>query len=432
MSHSIDFREERCTGCTLCVKSCPTEALRVIRAKASIYDQRCIDCGHCVSVCPHHAFSVHSDSLASMAQFKYNIAIPDTTLYGQFRNLDDVRIVNAALLDLGFDAVYPAALGAEILTRRWKETSDELFGETLPRIPTECPAAIRLICIEFPDLIENVIDGLCSFEVAAMVARKDAAAHTGLDPSEIGIGLISPCPAKNTRVHHPMCREEKILDYALSLNDIYVKLLSPMKRADPEKGPVRCGSVGYSWGRPGGLCDLFFEKNGVAIDTPANVSRILSDMEDNKLEDADLVEVSMCTQSCFGGCLTVENPFTAKLHMKRCVTPLPETDSEYPEWITSCLPWDYELEEIDTDIADSISQALQIEASAERLFKTLPKFDCGNCGAPSCRAFARDVAEGFSDEGDCIFNIIRTMRGGISHEEEDDSLVPPPFRRPLS
>lgn len=108
----------------------------------------------------------------------------------------------------------------------------------------------------------------------------------------------------------------------------------------------------------------------------------------------------------------VENPYTAKLRM-RCITdPLPNRRLEMPEWLERRLDWDFELEEIDTEIADTIAQALQIEAAAERLLKTLPRFDCGNCGAPTCRAFSRDVAEGFADEGDCIFNIIKAMREG--------------------
>jgi ArsR family metal-binding transcriptional regulator len=102
-----------------------------------------------------------------------------------------------------------------------------------------------------------------------------------------------------------------------------------------------------------------------------------------------------------------------------------------PEELKDRVPWDYELEEIDTNIADSIAQALQLEAAAERLYRTLPKFDCGNCGAPSCRAFSRDVSEGFAEENDCIFNIIQLMRGGITVEDERDEFVPPPFRKPL-
>ena len=30
----------------------------------------------------------------------------------------------------------------------------------------------------------------------------------------------------------------------------------------------------------------------------------------------------------------------------------------------------------------------------ENLLNTLPQYDCGMCGAPSCRAFAEDVVSG--------------------------------------
>lgn len=45
MSHSVELNIEKCAGCTACVKVCPTEAIRVVRSKAVIFDQRCIDCG---------------------------------------------------------------------------------------------------------------------------------------------------------------------------------------------------------------------------------------------------------------------------------------------------------------------------------------------------------------------------------------------------
>lgn len=176
---------------------------------------------------------------------------------------------------------------------------------------------------------------------------------------------------------------------------------------------------------------MFPDREALAVDGTENVLRILSEIEDEKLSEAELVETAICTQGCFGGCLTVENPFTAKLHMRRLTEHLPAQNLTMPEELQDQVKWDFELEEIDTEIADSIAQALQIEAAAERLYKTLPKFDCGNCGAPSCRAFSRDVAEGFADEGDCIFNIIRAMRDGRDHEDESDEFVPPPYRKPL-
>lgn len=129
------------------------------------------------------------------------------------------------------------------------------------------------------------------------------------------------------------------------------------------------------------------------MDGTKSVVNILSELEDDKVSEAEYVELGMCTQSCFGGCMMVENPYTAKLRM-RCITdPIPDQRMEIPRWLEDRLDWDFELEEIDTEIADTIAQALQIEASAERLLKTLPKFDCGNCGAPTWPAFSRDVAE---------------------------------------
>ncbi|MBQ9268558.1 MAG: 4Fe-4S binding protein [Oscillospiraceae bacterium] len=431
MKNSLILNPDRCTGCTVCVKACPTEAIRVTRSKAVIYNARCIDCGRCVSVCPHHAYSVRSDSLDRLEQYKYNIIIPDTSFYGQFKNLYDLNIVNEGLLALGFDDVYPAAIGAELLADLWKKDGSTIFEEDLIRVTSECPAVVRLVAMEFQDLIPNVVDSLCAFEVTAVLARQEAVKKTGLSPEEIGIGLISPCPAKNSRVYEPIGLESRVVDYALPMNDIYVKLLSPMKAVTDPADRVRAGKLGLSWGRSGGLSDMFPDRDALAVDGAENVLRILSEIEDEKLTEAELVETALCTQGCFGGCLTVENPFTAKLHMRRLILGLPEQNLEITDPIRDRIPWDYELEEIDTEIADSIAQALQLEAAAERLYKTLPKFDCGNCGAPSCRAFSRDVSEGFAEENDCIFNIIRIMRNGMSHEDEKDELVPPPFRRPL-
>ena len=430
--HSMLFDPSRCTGCTACVKVCPTEAIRVSRSKAVVYDRRCIDCGRCMQACTHHAFSVRSDGFEKLKDYKYNIAMPDSVLYGQFNNLDDGNIVNEGLIALGFDDVWPCAMGAELLTAYYRKNQTKLLHAGEPRITSECPAVTRLIAMEYQELIPSVTDRICSFEVTAIAAREAAVKKTGLQPEEIGICLISPCPAKNTRVYHPIGLEERVVDYVLPVNDVYVALLSPMKRVGEPRDFMRFGSTGLSWSRTGGQCAIVPDCPALAVDGATNVESILGELEDEKIGEAALVELSLCTQSCFGGCLTVENPYTAKLRMRAIDEKIARDRLEISEELENRLEWDFELEEIDTDIAETISQALQIEAAAERTYKTLPKFDCGNCGAPSCRAFARDVAEGFAEEGDCIFNIIKAMRGGIGYEEELDEFVPPPFRRPLN
>ena len=45
-SHSVTLEASKCIGCTDCIKRCPTEAIRVRQAKATIIEERCIDCGN--------------------------------------------------------------------------------------------------------------------------------------------------------------------------------------------------------------------------------------------------------------------------------------------------------------------------------------------------------------------------------------------------
>ena len=53
--HSVLLDESKCTGCTTCLKHCPTEAIRIRNGHAVINNDRCIDCGECIRICPHKA-----------------------------------------------------------------------------------------------------------------------------------------------------------------------------------------------------------------------------------------------------------------------------------------------------------------------------------------------------------------------------------------
>ena len=70
MKHSVVLEYKRCLGCTTCIKSCPTEAIRVRNGKAAILNARCIDCGVCIQVCPHKAIKSISDPLDMLKKFR--------------------------------------------------------------------------------------------------------------------------------------------------------------------------------------------------------------------------------------------------------------------------------------------------------------------------------------------------------------------------
>ena len=53
---TFDIDREACTGCTLCVKSCPTKAITGARKEAHVINQEdCIRCGKCHTVCTFDA-----------------------------------------------------------------------------------------------------------------------------------------------------------------------------------------------------------------------------------------------------------------------------------------------------------------------------------------------------------------------------------------
>ncbi|MEG2395940.1 MAG: [Fe-Fe] hydrogenase large subunit C-terminal domain-containing protein, partial [Oscillospiraceae bacterium] len=182
--------EEKCRGCINCIKRCPTGAIRVRQGKAYIISERCIDCGECIKICPHHAKYAEKYSFNEILNFKYRIALPAPTLYGQFNNLDDTDYVLTAFKMLGFDDVFEVSKGAELISEATRIAMAE--GNLLkPVISSACPAVVRLIRVRFPNLIPNVLPINAPMEESARLARIKAVKETGLAPEDIGVFFIS-------------------------------------------------------------------------------------------------------------------------------------------------------------------------------------------------------------------------------------------------
>lgn len=406
--HSVTLDKEKCKGCTNCIKRCPTEAIRVRGGKAKIIKERCIDCGECIRVCPYHAKLAVTDDFGLLEKYKYRIAIPAPALYGQFRNYPPVNLLLSGLRKIGFDDVFEVARGAEYISAATRALMQE--GKLpKPAISSACPAVVRLIRVRFPNLIENVIDLLAPMETAAMLARKRAK-KTGYSDEEIGVFFITPCPAKMTAIKSPIGIEKSYVSGAIAVKDVYARLLPMLKDIKEEEILAQAGPEGVLWARNGGEGEGTGLLSRISVDGIDNVIKILEEIEDDRLEDVDFVELSACLGGCVGGVLNVENPFVSSTRIKALsrrmedAVPTAMPPAEMLQWET---PMTYQpIMTLD----ENFSAAMQKMAEMERIYEGMPKLDCGSCGAPSCRALAEDIVRGFGNINDCIFIMRERVR----------------------
>ena len=403
--HSVFLDPEKCTGCTACIRHCPTEAIRIRSNRAVINPDKCIDCGACIRYCPHKAKSSLSSKLSDMERFKWKIALPAPTLYGQFDNLDDVDYVLNGLLKIGFDEVFEVSKAAELVsayTRLYLNTE----GVIKPAISSACPVVVRLISLRFPSLAEHIIHMLPPMEIAAKLARERAlAAHSEFKPEDIGVCFISPCPAKVSYVKNGFAGYKSQVDEVVAINDVYFLLIGKMNTEDDLKMLSESGRIGIGWARTGGEATAIFNEDYLAADGIENVIHVLDQIENGTIPPLDFIELNACTGGCVGGVLTMQNPFIAKARLQTLRKYLPVSQNTLSKNDTY-IPGDYLFEDLPeynqiSRLGNSIAESMRMMADIQNIRSTLPGIDCGSCGAPTCRAFAEDVVKKQACIDDC-------------------------------
>lgn len=415
--HSVQLDADKCKGCTTCLHHCPTEAIRIRDHKAVIDGERCIDCGECIRLCPHKAKKAVSSKLEKMDRFKWKIALPAPSLYGQFDNLDDVDYVLDGLLKIGFDDVFEVSAAAELVsayTRLYLKTE----GVNFPVISSACPVVVRLIGLRFPSLSDHIMRMLPPMEVAARLAREKALEqHPELKPEEIGVCFISPCPAKASYVKNGFADYKSQVDEVVSISDVYFRLINEMKQDENIETLSQSGIIGISWASSGGESSAVFNEHYLAADGIDNVIRVLDQIENGNIPQLEFIELNACPGGCVGGVMTMQNPFIARARLQSLRKYLPISRNLITKDEQRYIPESYFFNELPcyqpiSRLSDSMAESMRMMADIQRLRDTLPGIDCGACGAPTCRAFAEDVIKGISTSERCVLN-------GIKEEEND-------------
>lgn len=425
--HSVTLNKDKCKGCTNCIKHCPTEAIRVRSGKAVIIAERCIDCGECIRVCPYHAKKAVTDPLNCIKNYKYKIALPAPSLYGQFGPGYSRERIISAIKHLGFDYVFEVARAAELVTNA---TVQYMKNEEIkkPVISSACPAVVRLIQVKFPNLIENLLKIESPMEVAATLSKQEVHQKYGIPLEDIGAFFISPCAAKVTSVKNPYEDKVSNVNGVLSINDVFLPILEYMRKHNKDEVEQfsLSSAIGVSWAGTGGESEALKIGRRVAVHGIKNVSDIFEQVikEDGRT-NIDFIEALACPEGCLGGPLNVENPFIAKVNLKNEITKIIESRAHtaLPIGNIKELVWKSEVKYRPImKLDDNMMKAIEKMQKMDELSDALPGLDCGACGAPSCRALAEDIVRGNAKETDCIFNLRKKVNDIANqlHMIEDD------------
>lgn len=416
--HALQVNEKLCTGCSHCMKVCPTQAIRVRDGKAKIYENRCIDCGECFKACPAKAVYVKQDDFESIFNFPCRVALIPSVFLGQFPNDISVSRIYGILKEIGFTHVFETECTTPIYTDAKNKYAED-HPEITPLISTFCPAIVRLIQVKFPGLVDNLIPIKTPSDITAMYVRRRLKKERQFKDNEIGLFYITPCAAKIAAVKSPVGELKSNVDGVINMdalyNRVYKKIKEQGKNYKEIKFPVvQASSDSILTSLTNGERRLCNAKHSLSIDGIQNVIEFLEKVENDEIEGVDFLELRACDQSCSGGILTCENRFLIceKLFARARSVAEKERNGELTreheiEEERNYLSRNMKVGKIEPrsmlSLDDDISKALEKMNKINELRKRLPQIDCGICGAPTCDALAEDIVCQNAELTDCIF-----------------------------
>jgi len=400
----------KCRGHMACMRTCPTQAIRVRNGKAVISDEFCVDCGNCIGICPENAIVVDSDMVNGLSHFKHKVIVPSPVLYAQFDAHIHPYVIHLALKEIGFDSVIDVHTSTVALAKALELYLKEYRGR-LPLIASYCPCVVRLIQVKFPDLVELIVPMEVPREITAREIKKDLPEQLGLTAEEIGVFYVATCPAKIASVQQPAEKKKSWFDGVVSVRGIYSVIMPHVMAINKEFNVSQVPedfSFNSEWVTSGSLTRAAEKENWLVIAGLDHVMQILDDIENSRLRNVAFIEASAHMMGCVGGTFNVENPYIARInslrqgekYQKRIDIDTHDIEQklragyftiEYP---IMPRPTRY----FDTDLETSIKRMKE----RERVYQKLRQIDCGCCGSPTCMAFAEDFVRGEVKLTDCI------------------------------
>jgi len=403
--------DKLCNGCVLCLRGCPTRAIRVQNRSLAVIEGFCIDCGECLRICPRGAVSTVTTGLKNIDKSR-TILIVSPVFYSQFGEGISPGSINRALMAMGFldvcddfEALEMFYSAVELYLR--ENRADPEFPK--PLISPVCPVVVRIVAYRFPSLLKHFPPLFRPREIAAKNIKHKVKDRYGLEADEIKTVHVTPCSAKMISIENPILLNYSPLDGAIGINEIYPEVKTQLK-VESESLDFRpdLGLV-LAWGKSGGEIAAMADGNFLAVSGIQETLRYLEKIEMGLLKDIDYVEFRTCPNGCIGGPLTAVDRYQAKHTIEKTILKYGaqrRKDRAHIEVLyqQKIFFTDKNFDQLDTRSSKlSLSEAIERENQVQEVYKSLPQKECGVCGSPDCRTFAEDVVDGKAVMEDCVY-----------------------------
>ncbi|MGN0434032.1 MAG: [FeFe] hydrogenase, group A [Bilifractor sp.] len=249
-SPSIVRDPNKCILCGNCVRVCSelqgieainfanrgAEAMVMPAFDKPIGETDCVNCGQCRVFCPTGAISIHHNrtevwnllgdpDVRVIAQVAPAVRVAVGAAFGLPKGKSVMGKIANVLRRIGFDEVYDTTFGADLtIMEEASEFVDRVEnGGTLPLLTSCCPAWVKFVGDQYPDLTPNVSTCRSPQGMLSAVTKeyyRDPANNT--DGRRTVMVSIMPCTAKKMEAKRPnsFTDGEQDTDYVLTTTEL--------------------------------------------------------------------------------------------------------------------------------------------------------------------------------------------------------------------
>ena len=214
----------KCILCGACVRACAefqghavlgfanrgSKTLVQPLAGKALSSVDCVFCGQCQAVCPTGALTIKNEvndvwslitnpEIKVLAQIAPSVRVALGEEFGLEPGENSIKLINAALKEIGFDLVFDTNFTADLtIMEEGHEFIERVNkGENLPLFTSCCPAWVRYLETQHPDMLHHLSSCKSPQGMLSRVLRELVPTYfEGYTNENIKIVSIMPCTAK--------------------------------------------------------------------------------------------------------------------------------------------------------------------------------------------------------------------------------------------